>query len=174
LASADYAYQEAFALLFPRAYFHRWWLVRGSASVGSLYTILSVLGGMEMARGKSKDLPRIDKRADWQTEFVQIPLNGVTMEEINSVFPDEDAVWDGFSSLLDDGYKVGFTYNPTNQAVICSVTCKQPEDVNFNKTFSSFARDWQDALRIALYKHYVLTDKDWSSGGRTSAYPSFG
>jgi hypothetical protein len=113
-------------------------------------------------------------KSGWQTVFVDIPLSGVTMEEIDSVYAQSDTVYDGLEGLLGSQYRVGFAYNVQNDAVICSVTCKDEDGVNSGKTFTSFAGTWYDALRVSLYKHYVICEEKWPGEGSKSGKVAFG
>jgi hypothetical protein len=135
---------------------------------------LNEYGGYPMARGKGAKKPPTQNSTNWNTKFVDIPLTGVTFAEIAETFEKEDAVFDAFSDLLADGYRVGFTYNPANDAVICSVTCRDDESVNAGCTFTAFAGNWFDALRVALYKHFVIAEQNWTRGGRDESRPQFG
>jgi hypothetical protein len=145
-------------------FYRSWWVL----------SALNSYGGFEMARGKRKGVPTSPSNNSWNTQFVDIPLTGVTMDEIVATFPKEEMVFDSLADLLEDGYRVGFAYNAQNDAVICSITCKDAQSVNAGMTFTAFAGNWYDALRVGLYKHYVVAEQVWAGEGGKAKRPSFG
>lgn len=127
-----------------------------------------------MARGKPKQAARPTARGNQWTNFVEISLAGHDLAQIDAAFGDVDTLMDALSSMLTEGYRVSLSYNPQNDAIIASVTCKDDESVNTGCTFTSFAMDWLGALRIAAYKHFVVTEQNWIGVAGTSTRPTFG
>ena len=127
-----------------------------------------------MTRGKKGDVQPSKEKATWNTTFVDISLTGVGEEAIFGAFDTVEGVYDHATKLLEDGYRLGFSYNPTNDAFICSVTCKDAESVNFGKTFTAFASSWYDALVVALFKHYVVASQNWNGSQSGVTRPKFG
>lgn len=159
-------------------------LQRGSEAVRCLYRLESATVGNEfadclthtleiisMSRGKQAQGSKGGSDSQWTT-FVDIPLVGVTAKEID----DRYGSWDDFdsdlASLLASGYRVGVSYNTGNTAFIVSVTCRDDSSVNAGCTFTAFAGDWYTALRVALFKHYVVAQENWRGAGseRTNAH----
>jgi len=127
-----------------------------------------------MARGVKKvDSSPVSKGANWTT-FVEISLAGHTMSQIRDEYPTVESVYDKFNGFIGEGYRVSFSYNEQNDAVIVSVTCKVLASPNAGCTYTSFAGDWFFALQIALYKHYVVTKGDWSAAAAANSRPAFG
>lgn len=127
-----------------------------------------------MARGKAKTSVRTAASGKQWTNFVEISLAGHDMEKIEQEFGTTDALFDALTTMLGEGYRVSLSYNPQNDAIIASVTCKDDESVNAGCTYTSFAVDWVTALKIAAYKHFVVTEQNWIGVAGVSSRPAFG
>lgn len=133
--------------------------------------------GAIMSRGKGNSEvtsgnPNGGKSQQWTT-FVDIPMTGVTPSDLDDRYGTYDALEADVNELLNAGYRIAFSFNENNSAFICSVTCKASGDENEGCTYTAFAGDWYTALRVAMYKHYVIAQGVWrKSGGQT--YPAFG
>lgn len=135
---------------------------------------LNIIGGLNMARGKSGAKQNGAVKATWNTTFVDIPLTGYTWENISEQWGVPDEVVELATGLLEDGYRLGFSYNPQNDAFICSVTCKAEESVNNGCTFTAFAGSWFEALEVALFKHFVVAQEQWRSVSSSGQKAVFG
>lgn len=126
-----------------------------------------------MARGKGSTTENTGGAQGWTT-FVDIPIAGVSPSDLD----DRYGSWDDFdsdlSALLSSGYRVGVSYNSGNSAFIVSVTCRDDSSPNVGCTFTSFAGEWWTAIKVALYKHYVVTEGDWKKGGKANTTGHFG
>lgn len=66
--------------------------------------------------------------------------------------------------VLQEGHKVSYSFNPTNDSFICSVTGKPEDCINANSCYTSHAKDPVKALWVALFKYFVVWDgKVWES-----------
>lgn len=135
---------------------------------------INMWGDEVMARGKAKTSARTATSGKQWTTFVEISLAGHDMEAIEKEFGTVDALFDALSTMLTEGYRISLAYNPQNDAIIASVTCKDEESHNAGCTYTSFAMDWVMALKIAAYKHFVVTEQNWIGVAGTSTRPSFG
>jgi len=134
-----------------------------------IWRVLDVIGEEQMARGKSKPTAAANGGGTWQTEFVNIPLGGASLETVQLTLPTAEIVFDTFDELLLEGYKFSFGLNAGNDAVMCTVTCRADGSVNKGLTCTSFAADWFTALQVSLYKHFQITKGDWRSVASISA-----
>lgn len=177
---SDELYQQAIeyycelAATRPRDYFfeahHDCWTWKGRA----ITVPLNIWGRFMMTRSKANGKPAEKQKATWNTTFVDIPLTGQTEEEIYGHFKSTEGVYEAATELLESGYRLGFSYNPQNDAFICSVTCKDESSENANQTFTAFAGSWFDALLVALYKHRVVAGGVWSKGASQKVGARFG
>lgn len=156
-----------------------WWLRWGFAMerYRSRHWFLSLLneccGVLEMATSKKKGAGTTAGKPQWTT-FVDISIAGVEWTDIQQVYGKGDDFTNALADLIGEGYRVAFSYNPANDAVICAVTGKEGCGANEGKTFNSFAGDWVTAAMVCLYKHNVVTNGDWSGAAGTPNRPSFG
>lgn len=158
----------------PRNEFRSFWRWYGRYKSRDLLSILNLyLECGEMARGTKKPATNAAVRNQW-TEFVDIPLAEDDFEQIGKTFPDADAVDEAVVELLEKGYRLSLSYNPGNDAFICSVTCKDTESPNNGKTFNAFAGSWTEAIQCALYKHFVKVNRVWGAAADKPSRPRFG
>lgn len=127
-----------------------------------------------MARGKTKPKGSVAGQTAFSTEFVQIPVGDLSWAEVEKQFGNTEEVFATFNELVTGGYKFSFSYSDANDAVICAMTCRDPESVNNGKTMSSFAVDWYSALVLALYKHVVIAGGNWSVAAAERSGVRFG
>jgi len=173
-------YQQAvdfysdFCLRSPRAWFFEAWHDHYAWRGRAILRPLNLWGDFYMARGKGHAKSTSGTAAKWNTTFVDIPLAGSTWDDIADEWKGADAVFGAASGLLEDGYRLGFSYSGQNDAFTCSVTCKDEASPNFGKTFTAFAGSWYEALQTALYKHYVVAQANWGGESVTGNKPSFG
>lgn len=130
--------------------------------------------GCIMARGKGNtSASDADKKAGW-TQFVDIPMTGVTWKDVEHELGDSDTVANAVSSLCQSGYRVGVSYNTGNDAFIVSVTCRNDDSPNSGKTFTAFAGTWWEALQVAVFKHYFVAREIWPAPTERKLTSSFG
>lgn len=135
---------------------------------------LNLWGVETMARGAKKPLAAKAAANKQWTTFVEISLAGHDMAQIEAEMGSVDALFDALSVMLTEGYRISLSHNVQNDAIIASVTCKDEDSVNAGCTFTSFAKDWVTALKIAAYKHYVVTEQNWIGVAGQSTAPAFG
>jgi len=95
--------------------------------------------------------------------FVEVRLAGDEFDMIEEEYPTADASFDAMSYLIEGGYKISFGFNPANGMAICSITCRKEGSNNEGKCLTSFAVGWYDALRVGLYKHFILLKEEWDN-----------
>lgn len=135
---------------------------------------LSYLGGCRVARGRRNNA-KIDRNTkNFGTTFINIPVDVSAGAEIKELYDDADTLFDSFADLVATGHKVSFTHNAANGSFIVAVTGKEDETVNGGYTYSSFAGDWLTALKVALYKHFVVANGKWLEVAQERALPEFG
>lgn len=135
---------------------------------------INLMGAEIMARGTKKPVQVPASKGKQWTTFVEISMAGHSLEDVEAAFASPDAVFDALSTMLTEGYRVSLSHNVQNDAIIASVTCKDEDSTNAGCTFTSFAGDWATALKIACYKHFVVTEQNWIGVAGTSTRPLFG
>lgn len=135
---------------------------------------INLMGVETMARGRTKTTQKPSNGSKQWTTFVEISLAGHSMEAVDAAYSSPDALFDGIHNMLVEGNRISLSHNVQNDAIIASVTCKDEESVNAGCTYTSFAMDWFTALKIAAYKHYVVTDGNWIGVAGKTERPMFG
>lgn len=140
------------------------WLVR------ALNRYLEVM----MARGKGKvEAPASSNGTNW-TKFVDIPVSNVSWEAVLAKFGSNEQIDQAVRDLVENGYRIGLSYNGASDAFICSITCRDDGSPNHGYTFTSFASTWLAALQIACFKHFVISDCSWPTNQKPMTGPMFG
>ena len=127
-----------------------------------------------MARGKANGAKTKRNTKDFGTTFINIPVTAEQGKAIREIYDDPDSLFDSFADLVCTGHKVSFSYNAVNGATIVAVTGKEGETMNGGYTYSSFAGDWLTALKVALYKHFVIANGNWLEVAQDRELPEFG
>lgn len=94
--------------------------------------------------------------------FVSVGLNVERKAAVKSWGSNWEGVIGLLAELILDDYRVSFSAANEGSAVQCSVTCRDDKDINFGWCMTSRAPTWQDALRVAMWKHFELCERDWS------------
>lgn len=124
---------------------------------------------MKSSKGNSKSSSK--NPADWNKfDFVEIRLDDKQKAEFKSKYSKDGQ---SLLALLDEtvknGYKLSIGYDTNNNCVIASLTCREPNDTNFNYVMTSRAADCWEATALAMYKHhFVVDDNDWGGDTRES------
>lgn len=140
----------------------------------SVLRVLNLIGSAKMARGKGATKNGTGTAKQQWTTFVDVPVSGDDWPLVLKEYGDYESLNEALAGLVGNGYRVSFSYNPANDAIICSVTCKDEESVNNGMTMTSFAGTWPEALMVAAYKHYVVTKQNWAKAASASGGPRFG
>lgn len=149
-------------------FMHRWqfkgWFLR----------LLNQLGDVIVARTKGAKNGAAAKSAGGSVWFVNVSVSVAEASKIDEYFPTVEAVYDAMVEVMTDGYRVAFNYDMARDAVVASLTCRNEGLPNHNGVLNAFAGDWFTALRVVLYKHYVVLGEQWSDGSGVAARPEFG
>lgn len=149
-------------------FMHRWqyrpWFLR----------LLSALGDVTVARGKTSKPVVQSKGAVGSVWFVNVSVSEADAGKIEDFFPSVDAVYDAMVEVMVDGYRVAFNYDMGRDAIIASLTCRNEGLANHNGVLNAFAGDWFTALKVVLFKHYVVLGEAWSKGDGAVNRPAFG
>lgn len=92
---------------------------------------------------------------------VSIPASEVNRAE--KFIADDKNVFMMLGQSIVDGYKIACKFDEDNESIVATATCFDADSPNFGYVMSSFGGDWYTAVAALLFKHYELTDEDWSS-----------
>lgn len=150
------------------AFMYRWQTSRW------FFELLDNMEGIAMARGKGRQAAPISRSKAGSVWFVNVAVAVADEGKIADFLPTADAVYDGMMELMMAGYRIGFNYDMQRDAVIASLTCRDDKSANHNGVLNAFAGDWFTALRVVMYKHYVILNEDWTAAETGAARPAFG
>lgn len=149
-------------------FMHRW------RYQGWFFRLLNQLGEVIMARTKGAKSGAAGRASGGSVWFVNVAVSVGDAAKIEEYFPTVEAVYDAMVEVMTDGYRVAFNYDMTRDAVVASLTCRNEGSPNHNGVLNAFAGDWFTALRVVLYKHYVVLSEQWSDASGAATRPAFG
>lgn len=67
-------------------------------------------------------------------------------------------------ALADDGYRFGVSWSGEHQTYTVSMTGRSDGNPNSGLCMTSFAGSLETALWLAVYKHFLVAEEDWTQG----------
>ncbi len=101
------------------------------------------------------------KKADEWRGFVNYHLPVDVKKAAGDYRKTWDLLGDILPTLVGARYKLSLSFNPQDDAVIASVTCKDPENVNYQRTLTAFGPDVHEAILRLSYIHFVVFQEVW-------------
>lgn len=100
-------------------------------------------------------------RPDWKG-FLERPMTEEELAHADEWKPKPLEIFELVHSLVEDGYDVSLSYNHNFKASTATI-----KDVRESRATGGYALSAKDdtapmALKLVLYKHYTLLNKDWS------------
>ena len=96
---------------------------------------------------------------EWSFVKHSITREEKALFETWDVTPDD--LWDMLNRLADSEYKVSVNYDDYNKCVTCSVACRNKSHRDFQLILTARAPDGYNAIRLALFKHFILLSESW-------------
>lgn len=100
-------------------------------------------------------------------EFVNYELNKEQKEEARRYELDTERAFQLLEELCGDGYKISWKYDERNKCFQASLTSAAKGTTEKQRCMVSRGPDLYSAIRVSLWKHYVLFDGDWASNAPT-------
>ena len=120
-----------------------------------------------MTRGKSnKKIPQ------FSTTFIRCELSSEDKKQFVAWQSTKNLDIDTLViEMLQANHKISFSYSEHNDSFICSVTGKTEDCDNSGKCYTSHAKDYVTALRLAVYKfHVIFKGQAWEDLGEESDF----
>lgn len=110
-----------------------------------------------------------------ETKAVKFVDRKMTEEEIIAALEwrelDDPGLSTMLNEMLQDGYRVTYSYDPKEETVTCTVMGKSATNPNFDLGMSTRHATARQATHLAMFKHYVLYDgKAWGETSRESRF----
>jgi len=116
-----------------------------------------------VARGKGK--PTVEAKSGVMPRFVDVKLDGDQRKAFLAFTSTGAELVDAMQAFADNGYRVGVSWSGEQQAYTVSLTCRAQGDPNEGLCMTSFAGSLERAIALAVFKHTVVTEGVWTSGG---------
>lgn len=105
--------------------------------------------------------------------YVNINIPSDMIPDAENYIRDQNQVQQHIVTALSEQMTIKLYHDEKSDAYKVVLMDYNPESPNYGHAMSSFGSDWFVALSTALFKHYVLSDRDWNYAG-TSTSRSFG
>lgn len=112
-----------------------------------------------MARGR--DRQEVKGSAGSMPRFVDVKLDQTQKAAFLEWEWNDAQIIDRIQQLTLTGYRFGCSWSGEQQAYTVSMTCRNEESPNNGLCMTSFARFLKQAMRLALFKHDVVTEGAW-------------
>jgi len=100
--------------------------------------------------------------SDWKG-FKDFRLTADQLEGFAAFDTHDDDLMDLVQATLANDYKLTFTYNGQSDTYNAAATSNGEKDPNKGYTMSAFAPSMYAALRLLMYKHWVLLEQNWDN-----------
>jgi len=130
------------------------------SAAGLVHSVgVSLLEMAIMARGAKQTAAAV--AASGMPRFVDVKLSQDDRREFLGEKDDPSVLVARLQILCDNGYRIGCSWSGETQSYTVSLTCRNPESANDGLCMTSFAKDLVTAVRLALFKHEVITGGLW-------------
>lgn len=95
--------------------------------------------------------------------FVALELTEAQKIGAKALREDAERLYDNVFGMIDDGYKLTFSYDSYNGAYVCSVTCRDKGSANNGLTLTARGGSTISAMASLWYKHDVVLARQWGN-----------
>lgn len=99
----------------------------------------------------------------WDVKFVACELDKETRATVKALPVVPVEILDGLVRMVDSGYKISFNYEQRNDCVGAYATAPSLDHAAHGLCLSARGPDALSALKVLLYKHYVILDGVWTT-----------
>lgn len=127
------------------------------------YSTVAAFRGVNdiMAGKRGKQVVMDSDKANWQG-FVERRLTDPELEELDGWKPKPSEIWAEVDAMLGEGYRLTLSYNKASRAASCTIICDAKDKAWGGYGLSSFDGDCAAALKMAIFKHALLLQRDWT------------
>jgi len=101
------------------------------------------------------------ERAEWKG-FLDLRLNDEQLAALDASKPKPSELFTAVDSIISAGYRFLLSYNNRTKLVSVTLVDDDPDRKTGGYALSSSDEDAAGALKMAVYKHMVLLESDWS------------
>jgi len=114
-----------------------------------------------MAGRKRNPERKQSDRAEWKG-FLDLRLNDEQLATLDASKPKPSELFAAIDGILSAGYRFLLSYNNRTKLVSVTLVDDDPDRKTGGYALSSADEDAAGALKMAVYKHMVLLEGDWS------------
>lgn len=101
-------------------------------------------------------------RAEWQG-FLDLRLSEDQLAALDESKPKPSELWAAIDDIISSDYRFILSYNKRTKLASVTLVDDNPDRKTGGYALSSADSDGAGALKMAVYKHVVLLERDWSS-----------
>ena len=116
--------------------------------------------GVEKGDGRFRS---VQGRFDNFKGYVQHNLKREEKDAYDAWEVSEEWLWEHVEVMVDNLYKISVSYDKYNSTYQCSATANGVVDGNSGWVLVARAPDCYNAMRLLLFKHFILMESDWSA-----------
>jgi len=133
-------------------------------TVSSFWRTLNVYRSERAMATKKRPNPERNQndRAEW-IGFMDRRLTDDEIAALDESKPKPSELWAAVDDTLSDGYRFILSYNKRTKLASVTIVDDNPDRKTGGYALSSSDTDGAGALKMAIFKHVVLLERDWSS-----------
>jgi len=105
-------------------------------------------------------------------EFVVVNLDGPAEKDFRKYAAENlEKLVSLVGEFINDGHKLGMTWDDANACFIASATCWDEKSENYANCITARSDDWSEALLLLVFKHRVIAKgQAWALVSRPAAW----
>jgi len=115
----------------------------------------------KMAGKKRTPVIKDTEKANWQG-LLDRPLTDDELASLDEWKPKPSEVWGEVDAMLQGGLRLTLSYNKRSNAACATIIDDDAARATGGYGLSSFDGDCAAALKMAIFKHAVLLQRDWT------------
>jgi len=133
-------------------------------TISSFWRTLSVFRSERAMATKKRPNPERQQndRAEW-IGFLDRRLTDDEIAALDESKPKPSELWAAVDDILSSGYRFILSYNKRTKLASVTLVDDDPDRKTGGYALSSSDTDGAGALKMAVFKHVVLLERDWSS-----------
>jgi hypothetical protein len=138
---------------------------KGAFDVHLYFSCVNHMRGVsyEMAKLKNdKEPSRVEFKG-----YVNYVLTQADKEGFKQWDVEDHDLWLLLAGDIQNGYKLGCSFNPQNDTFQVTYMCNDPASTNAGYILSAYAKDWYIAVKSLVYKHNEVFAGEWPLDGKT-------
>lgn len=99
-------------------------------------------------------------KVEWQG-YLNVNLTDGQDKDFDLWWPKQTMQLSDFDILLNNGYKIGLSWDKYHDGVTASLTANDAKLPRAGWVLTAWADSVESALLLLFYKHYIICEEDW-------------